>query len=183
MTIKLKKASQKELAKMNIDAMDFEAVETIEVNGQAVGIFVTTEEGWGCQYIDGKTGQVLDFGDADYSAAKAQLRKMIKAIYADDEDTTANAPKPATSETSTDEKMPAEDDQEQAPAEPETAGKAITAADVVDKMALIRATDHGTRGAFVKNGGVIVDADDDSITISIEDGRKMFKLPKTAVKF
>lgn len=183
MTIKLKKASQKELAKMNIDAMDFEAVETVEVNGQAVGIFVTTEEGWGCQYIDGKTGQTLDFGDADYSNAKSKLRKMVKTIYADDEDTTANAPEPATAETSTDEKMPAEDDQEQAPAKPEEVGKVITAADVVDKMALIRATDHGTRGTFVKNGGVIISADQDSITISIEDGRKMFSLPKTAVEF
>lgn len=48
MTIKFKKASQKELAEMNIDAMDFEAVEAVEVNGQTVGTFVTTEEGWGC---------------------------------------------------------------------------------------------------------------------------------------
>lgn len=85
MTIKFKKASQKELAKMNIDAMDFAAVEAVEVNGQMVGAFITTEEGWGCQYTDSKTGQMLDFGDADYSAAKNQLRKMIKAIYADAE--------------------------------------------------------------------------------------------------
>lgn len=181
MTIKIKKASQKELAKMNIDAMDFTAVETVEVNGQTVGAFVTTEEGWGCQYIDGKTGQALDFGDADYSDAKSKLRKMIKAIYADAEDTTANTSEPASVETSADEKMPAEDDQEQA--KPEEVGKVISRRDVVDKMALIHATDHGTRGAFVKNGGVIVDADDDSITISIEDGRKIFQLPKTAVKF
>ena len=34
MTIKFKKASQKELAEMNIDAMDFAAVEAVEVNGQ-----------------------------------------------------------------------------------------------------------------------------------------------------
>ena len=81
MTIKFKKASQKELAEMNIDAMNFEAVEAVEVNGQVVGIFVTTEEGWGCQYIDSKTGQALDFGDADYSTAKSKLRKMIKTIY------------------------------------------------------------------------------------------------------
>lgn len=180
MTIKLKKASQKELAKMNIDAMDFEAVETVEVNGQAVGAFITTEEGWGCQYIDGKTGQTLDFGDADYSDAKSKLRKMVKTIYADAE---GDASEPAPVETSADEKVPAEDDQEQAPAEPEEVAKTITAADVVDKMALIRATDHGTRGTFVKNGGVIISADQDSITISIEDGRKMFKLPKTAVEF
>lgn len=182
MTIKIKKASQKELAKMNINAEDFEAVETVEVNGQAVGTFVTTEEGWGCQYIDGKTGQTLDFGDADYSAAKTQLRKMIKAICADAEGDATDASTPATVETSADKKTPAEDDQEQAPAKPEEVGKVITAADVADKMALIRATDHGTRGTFVKNGGVIIDADDDSITISIEDGRKLFKLPKAAVK-
>lgn len=181
MTIKFKKASQKELAKMNINAEDFEAVETVEVNGQAVGTFVTTEEGWGCQYIDGKTGQTLDFGDADYSAAKTQLRKMIKAICADAEGDATDASTPATVETSADEKTPAEDDQEQA--KPEEVGKVISRHDVVDKMALIHATDHGTRGVFVKNGGVIVDADDDSITISIEDGRKMFKLPKIAVEF
>lgn len=180
MTIKFKKASQKELAKMNIDAEDFEAVETVEVNGQAVGAFVTTEEGWGCQYIDGKTGKALDFGDADYSDAKSKLRKMIKTIYAD-ADTAANTSEPA--QTSADEKVPAEDDQEQAPAEPEEVGKTISRRDVVDKMALIRATDHGTRGVFVKNGGVIVNADENSITISIEDGRKMFSLPKTAVEF
>lgn len=36
MTIKIKKASQKELAEMNIDAQDFEAVEAVEVNGRAV---------------------------------------------------------------------------------------------------------------------------------------------------
>lgn len=179
MTIKFKKASQKELAKMNIEATDFEAVETVEVNGQAVGTFITTEEGWGCQYIDDKTAQTLDFGDADYSDAKSKLRKMIKAICADAED---DASEPASAEVSTDEKVPAEDDQKQAPAQSEEAGKTITAADVVNKMALIHATDHGTRGAFVKNGGVIVDANDDSITISIEDGRKMFKLPKTAVE-
>lgn len=100
MTIKFKKASQKELAKMNIDAEDFEAVETVEVNGQAVGAFVTTEEGWGCQYIDGKTGKALDFGDADYSDAKSKLRKMIKTIYAD-ADTAANTSEPA--QTSADE--------------------------------------------------------------------------------
>ena len=65
MTIKFKKASQKELAEMNIDAQDFETVEAVEVNGQAVGTFVTTEEGWGCQYIDSKTGRMIGFGDAD----------------------------------------------------------------------------------------------------------------------
>ncbi len=182
MTIKLKKASQKELAKMNIDAADFEAVETVEVNGQVVGAFITTEEGWGCQYIDGKTGQTLDFGDADYSNAKSKLRKMVKTIYAVAEDE-ANTSESAPVETSADEKTPAEDDRKQAPAEPKEVGKIINRRDVVDKMALIRATDHGTRGAFVKNGGVIVDADDDSITISIEDGRKLFKLPKAAVEF
>lgn len=110
MTIKFKKASQKELAKMNINAEDFEAVETVEVNGRPVGAFVTTEEGWGCQYIDSKTGQTLDFGDADYSAAKTHLRKMIKTIYVDAEDE-ANASEPAPVETPADEKMPAEDDQ------------------------------------------------------------------------
>lgn len=181
--IKFKKASQKELAKMNIDAEDFAAVETVEVNGQTVGAFVTTEEGWGCQYIDSKTSQTIDFGDDDYSDAKTQLRKMIKAIYADAEDTTADVSEPATVETSADEKTPAEDDQEQAPAKPEEVGKVITAADVADKMALIHATDHGTRGVFVKNGGVIVDANDDIITISIEDGRKTFSLPKSSVEF
>lgn len=136
MTIKFKKASQKELAEMNIDAMDFEAVEAVEVNGQTVGTFVTTEEGWGCQYIDSKTGQSLDFGDADYSAAKSQLRKMIKAIYAgtEDEDTTADT-EPVPVETSADEKKPVEDDQ--TPARPEEVGKHIMAADAVDKMALI----------------------------------------------
>ena len=182
MTIKFKKASQKELAKMNINAEDFEAVETVEVNGRPVGAFVTTEEGWGCQYIDDKTAQTLDFGDADYSDAKSKLRKMITAICADADDDASDASEPASAEASTDEKVPAEDDQKQAPAQSEEAGKTITAADVVNKMALIHATDHGTRGAFVKNGGVIVDANDDSITISIEDGRKMFKLPKTAVE-
>lgn len=183
MTIKFKKASQKELAEMNIDAMDFEAVEAVEVNGQAVGVFTTSEEGWGCQYIDSKTSQALDFGNADYSAAKSQLRKMIKAIYAgaEAESTTADTPEPAPVETSADEKKPVEDDQ--TPAKPEEVGKHIAAADVVDKIALIRATDHGTRGAFVNGGGgVVVDADEDSITISIDDGRKTFKLPKAAVE-
>lgn len=181
MTIKFKKASQKELAGMNIDAMDFAAVEAVEVNGQTVGVFTTFEEGWGCQYIDSKTGQMLDFGDADYSAAKSQLRKMIKTIYADAEDTTADTPEPAPVETSADEKKPVEDDQTQA--KPEEVGKHITAADVVDKMALIHATDHGTRGAFVNDGGgMIINADQDNITISIKDGRKTFKLPKAAVE-
>lgn len=178
MTIKFKKASQKELAKMNIDAEDFAAVETVEVNGQAVGTFATTEEGWGCQYIDGKTGQTLDFGDADYSDAKSRLRKMVKTIYADAEGDATDASEPAPVETSADEKVPAGDDHKQVPAKPKEVGKTISRRDVVDKMALIHATDHGTRGAFVKNGGVIVDADDDSITISIEDGRKIFQLPK-----
>lgn len=103
MTIKFKKASQKELAEMNIDARDFEAVEAVEVNGQTVGVFTTFEEGWGCQYIDSKTGQMLDFGGTDYSAAKSQLRKMIKTIYADAEDTTADT-EPVSVETSADEK-------------------------------------------------------------------------------
>lgn len=180
--IKIKKASQKELAKMNIDAMDFTAVETVEVNGQAVGAFVTTEEGWGCQYIDSKTSQTIDFGDDDYTVAKKQLRKMIKAIYADAEDTTADASEPASVD-SADEKAPAEDVQKQVSAKPKEVGKIISRRDVIDKMALIHATDHGTRGAFAKNGGVIIDSNEDSITISIEGGHKTFSLPKSSVEF
>lgn len=183
MKIKIKKASQKELAKMNIDAEDFAAVETVEVNGQAVGAFVTTEEGWGCQYIDGKTGQTLDFGDADYSDAKSRLRKMVKTVYADAEGDATDASEPAPVETSADEKVPAGDDHKQVPAKPKEVGKAISRRDVVDKMALIHATDHGTRGAFVKNGGVIIDSNEDSITISIEGGHKTFSLPKSSVEF
>lgn len=82
MTIRFRHASPEELADMNVDAQDFEAVDAVVVSGQTVGIFATSEDGWGCQYIDRRTGQMLDFGDADYNAAKRQLRKMIRAVDA-----------------------------------------------------------------------------------------------------
>lgn len=56
---------------------DFEMAEAVKVNGQTIGTFVTTEEGWGCQYIDSATKQTIDFGDADYDVAKKHLVALI----------------------------------------------------------------------------------------------------------
>lgn len=82
MTIRFRQARPEELADMNVDAQDFEAVDAVVVNGQTVGAFAVSEDGWGCWYIDRGTGQMLDFGDADEHAAKCQLRAAIRAVDA-----------------------------------------------------------------------------------------------------
>lgn len=82
MTIRFRHASPEELADMNVDAQDFEAVDAVVVSGQTVGAFAVSEDGWGCWYIDRRTGQMLDFGDADERAAKRQLRTAIRAVDA-----------------------------------------------------------------------------------------------------
>lgn len=83
MNIKFKKttiADFVDLVALGIDEMDYTSVEAVMVDGQLVGFFVTTEEGWGCKYMDKANGQTIDFGEADYNVAKKRLVKMIKAF-------------------------------------------------------------------------------------------------------
>ncbi|WP_412135468.1 hypothetical protein [Limosilactobacillus mucosae] len=79
MNVKIKKttlADFVDLVALGIDKMDYTSVDAVMVDDRLVGFLVTTEEGWGCVYID-KTGKKIDFGDADYDVAKYQLIKMI----------------------------------------------------------------------------------------------------------
>lgn len=69
-----------DLVALGIDEMDYTGVEAVMVDDQLVGFFVTTEEGWGCKYMDKANGQTIDFGETDYDVAKKRLVKMIKAF-------------------------------------------------------------------------------------------------------
>lgn len=69
-----------DLVALDIDEMDYTSVEAVMVENQLVGFFVTTDEGWGCEYMDKANGQTIDFGEADYDVAKKRLVKMIKAF-------------------------------------------------------------------------------------------------------
>ena len=83
MNIKFKKttlADFVDLVALDIDKMDYTSVEDVMVDNQLVGFFVTTEEGWGCKYMDKVNGQTIDFGKADYDVAKKRLVNMIKAF-------------------------------------------------------------------------------------------------------
>ncbi|MDC2829089.1 hypothetical protein ACLUWZ_06170 [Limosilactobacillus mucosae] len=79
MNVKIKKTNFADLVylvALDIDKMDYTSVDAVRVDDQLVGFLVTTEEGWGCEYID-ITGNKIDFGDADYDVAKYQLIKLI----------------------------------------------------------------------------------------------------------
>ena len=79
--IEIRKSTQAELTQLEIDAMDFQAVETVPVDNKVVGSFVTSEDGWGCQYFDKGSNQVIDFGNIDYDLAKSRLIRMIEGVY------------------------------------------------------------------------------------------------------